>query len=94
MDIGRTPSQRPTASRGVRSPIPATIAHAAPTVGRSAAQPGNGVEAEKTTAATAIAAIPAQPSTTLAAAGSRASFAAATARVAPRPSSQARANGE
>jgi hypothetical protein len=74
--------------------MPATIASAVPTVGTRAADPGKGVSSVKTTAAAAIAAIPAQPRTTLAAAGVRASVEAQTATVAPRPSSHARVNGE
>src|SRR5438067_11407899 len=85
---------RPAAKREPVAPTPATIAHAVPSVGSSAAEPGNGVRSEKATAATAIAASPAQPSRTFARRGTRARLGPATASAAPSPSAHVRVNGE
>src|SRR3954469_22482230 len=70
---------------------PEAITSAAPSVGRSAAYPGNGVLPEKSAAAEAMAVRPAQPNAICARAGSRASEGAPTASAAPSASSHARA---
>src|SRR5262249_3718794 len=65
-----------------------------PTVGSSAAEPGYGVLAEKSTAARPMHTRPPQPEATCRAAGSRRSTGTASASAAPSASSQTRVNVE
>ena len=76
-----------------RSLVPAAISATAPSVGTSAAGPGNGVSSPNATLASAIAARPSQPATAAVRHPSR-RCASPTASSAPSPSSHARANAE
>jgi len=73
---------------------PLTMANAVPTVGRSAASPGNGVVSLSTIPARTVRATPNQPAAAATRSGIRSSRLPATARRPPRASSQARAGSE
>src|SRR5947209_1937072 len=84
----------PAGAQAGRPATPAVIRSATPTVGSSAAEPGNAVDALNATAAYAIRPHPTHPAAARTLPGIRESRPVASARSAPRPSSHARTNGE
>src|SRR6266540_6599900 len=91
---GASSRTRPIAARDWTFAIPAPMTRAVPTVGRSAAEPGNGVASSYATAETAIASIPAQPRVHVTRGGKRFHDDDVTASIAPSASSHARVNAE